>query len=315
LHGWQRFLELTVRSPRGHVQLFVGREPIAHVQLVWLDRLTPQALAGAVRPANLCPPMRRRVESAARRARGLPGRFASLLWGQVPAPRRVSRPGPSVIAAEPTQVYGDETMPLPGPDALVERASWPAPGELAALKSRMESAIALVKGGRHAPGERALRAVLASLARRRDWHTAVTAALALAQALLRRGRPRDAQQVLGEATDYARNAGLDGSMVDVAVLSGTAWTDRGRLDEAESVLSASLTAAVSGGDPFRTAANRLAMARCLFWGGRYEEAGRTLAVGQDGEMADEAAIRRAVLLSRIAIGRTGRWRERGSRRA
>jgi DNA-binding NtrC family response regulator len=177
----------------------------------------------------------------------------------------------------------------------------------------MESAIALVKGGRHAPGERALRSVLASLARRRDWHTALAAALALAQALLRRGRPRDAQLVLGEATNYARNAGLDGSMVDVAVLSGTAWTDRGRLDEAESVLSASLTAAVSGGDPFRTAANRLAMARCLFWGGRYEEAGRTLAVGQDGEMADEAAIRRAVLLSRIAIGT--RELEIGVRRA
>ena len=131
--AWQRFLELTVQSPRGHVQLFVGPEPIAHVHLVWLDRLTPRALADAVRPANLGASLRRRVESAARRARGLPGRFASLLWGADPGHRGAStaRVPPSSPPSK-RRSYGDETMPVAGPTALVDtivlagrRESWP----------------------------------------------------------------------------------------------------------------------------------------------------------------------------------------------
>jgi DNA-binding NtrC family response regulator len=170
------------------------------------------------------------------------------------------------------------------------------------LKRKMDTAVEQLNAGRHAPGERTLRSAVAGLARRHDWSRASHGALALASSVLRRGRPRDAQHVLAEAKEYTRKAGHDSRMLDVAVLSGVAWTDLGRLDEAESVLSASLTAAGSSGESVRAASIRLALARCLFWKGQYEEAGRVLASIDDHEVAEATAVRRAIAMSRVAVG-------------
>ena len=282
---WRSFVEWTIRSPRPHVVLFAGPHEIPNVHAVRLEPVAPRTLLEAVRPTGIDPAIRRRIEAAARRARGWPGRFAASLWGHAPKERRAAAfPGPP-LAAEQRVAYPADAVPGSRGPAPVEPSFWPLPGELKALKCKMDTAVGQLNVGRHAPGERTLRSVVAGLARRRDWSHASDGALALASSVLRRGRPRDAQHVIAEAKEYSGKAGDDSRMLDVAVLSGTAWTDLGRLDEAESVLVASLSAAVSSGEAKRTASIRLALARCLFWKGQYEEAGRVLAPIDDHEVA------------------------------
>ena len=299
-YGWQSFLAWAVESPRPHILLFTGPEPVPRVPTLWLEQLSPRTLAAAIRPAVLDSALRRYIGSAARRARAAPGRFSDLVWGPTPTQRPSTRGVP--LAAEQPASYGDETAVTSSPAAVIDRDAWPAPGELAALRKKMEAALAQLAAGRHAPGERALRSVVAGLARRHDWPAAARGAAGLVAAILRRGRPRDAQQELAHAKEYCRHAG-DGTIADAAILSGMVWIDVARLDEAESVLGASLTAALSSGEPARVAASRLALARCLFWRGQYDDAARTLGP-LDGQAAtDEVAVERLVALSRVAIGR------------
>ena len=107
--------------------------------------------------------------------------------------------------AEPALQYGEETaatIPAERGGRVVE---WPAPGELAILRKRLQAAMALAIQGRHAAGDRALRQVGASLVRRHDWEHATEASLALARSLVRRGRPREAQVILIEARDAANH--------------------------------------------------------------------------------------------------------------
>ena len=127
--------------------------------------------------------------------------------------------------------------------------TWPAPGELAALRRRRDAAVVHLAQGRHAPGLRQLRQAIGGLARRSDWAHAADGALALAGAAPatrsragRAGRDRRGRQ-------YARRSGRDGVLVDLATLSGEAWIDLARLDEAESVLATALAAARAARDP------------------------------------------------------------------
>ncbi|HWW87204.1 MAG TPA: sigma 54-interacting transcriptional regulator [Vicinamibacterales bacterium] len=115
--------------------------------------------------------------------------------------------------------------------------------------------------------------------------------------LLRRGRPRDAQTVLEHAGQLARQhadlAAAELALIDIAVLSGHTWIDLARLDEAESVIGTALVAARSSRDSERASAACAAMARCLFWRGRYDDA----AVVMDGVAAQPAVINRLVTQS------------------
>ena len=305
-------IEWALHSPKPHVLLVAEAASAAAASGLRLERLDAQALRGALVPSELSPADRRRVAHAARRARGLPGRFSALLWGDTSPAEYVfgeKRSGPGdgrssgaslAIAAERRRTYGDET---PEDSTPVETGSWPAPGELSALRRKMDRGVAELAAGRHAPGERALRSVTAGLARRRDWRYAMAGAVALSSSLLRRGRAREAQQALEEASEYGRKGGHDRELIDVAILAGTAWLDLGRLDEAESVLSAAVTAAESAGDPGRTGSSRLGLARCLFWRGRYEDAYRMLSGIESSEVSPGIAVRHGVACSRVAIGR------------
>ena len=302
--SWQDVLAWAIESPRPHVFLFTGVDAVPRLPEIWLEPVAASTLVSAIRPSEPGRTLRRRIESAARRARGAPGRFDTLLWGPMPvgrppamAARVISR------AAEQPAAYGDDTTGASDRAAVaVATDAWPAPGELASLTKRMDAALALVAAGRHAPGERALRAAVAALARRHDWHAAARGALGLACVILRRGRPRDAQQALVQAKDFCYRAG-DGTIADAAILSGVAATDLARLDEAESVLGVALTAALSNGDAPREAASRLALARCLFWRGKHEDADRVLAPIEENTIGDELAVGRLVALARVAIGR------------
>ena len=294
-------LDVSIRCPRAHVLVFAGTEDIQGVQGLALERLSAEALAAAIRPIDRSPRLDERVRRAVREADGLPGRLTQLLW------RGVDRRGPArardaCYAAEQPAVYGANAIGPMDTAASADRRGWPAPGELASLRRRMEVAMRQLETGRHARGDRGLRQAVGSLARREDWTHAGRGALMLARSLLKRGRTRDAQAALDQAREHCVRAKEEAPLVDVATLAGVAWTDLARLDEAENVLAAAMAAARSTADPARAASAALAFARCLFWRGRYAEADQTLSLGMDVGLPDCTAVRVATMTSRVAVG-------------
>jgi DNA-binding NtrC family response regulator len=300
--AWQAFLNAALTEAQPHVLLLVGEDECLSTGGVGVGRLPIDALASAVRPQALDRRLEQTVRRAAERAHGLPGRFVRLLW---PAwhGEHASRPGNNRShvsrVAEQQAVYGRREAVDDLFDAPTVACVWPAPGELAAFRRKMEGAIGHLARGRHAPGIRQLRQLIGSLARRGAWSDAARGARELAGALLRRGQARASLAAVGDGRDYAARAGEDASLVDLAVVSGHAWIDLGRLNEAESVLGTALAAACALQDPERVAAVSLASARVSYWRGDYAEA-ETLLTAAVGSPA--LRLRSTLLASRIAIG-------------
>jgi DNA-binding NtrC family response regulator/tetratricopeptide (TPR) repeat protein len=298
---WSAFLDVALRDAQPHVMLMVGNDECRSIDGVRLGRVPAEAMVSAIRPRLLNHNLERAARRAAERAQGLPGRFVRLLWPQSPAAhgahRSGLRRGLSRVAERPA-LYGREDAADELLVAPVPACAWPAPGELTSLRRRRDAAVVHLTHGRHAPGLRQLRQAIGGLARRSDWANAADGALALAGALLRRGRARDALAAIDEGRQYARRAGRDGVLLDLATLDGEAWIDLGRLDEAERVVVTALAAARAASDPARAAAASVTLARCLYWRGQYAEAGAALG-GPSHEMA---RVRHALLAARIAVG-------------
>ena len=298
--GWRSLLDRTMSTPRAHVLLRVVARPPAEVRSVTLDPVPVEALIAAIRPAAIASSLRRRIEEAAGRARGLPGRFAALLWSADPD---IARRGAFVGArvsprvAEGPATYGSARISPGVPPGRAIRLCPQAGSE--AMRRRMAQAIGALEGGRRAAGDRSLRAATAALARRHDWEQAAFGSVALARSVLRRGRPQAAQVILAEARDYAERAGSIQLAGEVAVACGLAHLDLARLDEAENVLEAAMSAARAADDPSARRACSLALARCLFWRGRYDRAARALAeigeIGTTSQPAPDIAARLALV--------------------
>jgi DNA-binding NtrC family response regulator len=277
--GWSALLTATLRSALSHVWLRVCTDEVRGVDSVFLGPLSAEALVQAVRPRPASARAEDRIRRLAERSQGLPGRFVRSLWGMRTFDRR-PRSNRQPCVAERMATYGSEpaetqTMKLEPTAVLLESSAshqWSTPSELAALRRRMEAAIALLNAGRHAPGHRLLRQAVGGLARREAWYDATTGCLRLAMALMRRGRAREAQGVIDEAGRYASRGPSPSLLIDVGMLMGETWTDLGRLDEAERVLSGALAAARASGDSPRVCSASIGLARCLFWRGQYVEA-------------------------------------------
>ena len=99
---------------------------------------------------------REQVKRAAAMSRGLPARFAELLWRDGNR-RRTSAAGVASGVLPESPNNHRYTASKPKPPHVEQRPTWPAPGELAALRRRSEAAIELLKKGRHEPGLRQLR--------------------------------------------------------------------------------------------------------------------------------------------------------------
>jgi DNA-binding NtrC family response regulator len=315
--GWPALLEMSRRSPRSHVLLLLDRHDIAAVDSVALDRFPAAALRALIRPSIVPATVERRVQRAAERARGLPGRFVGLLGDGAPVrgtlPFRRTAPPRSMrsaaIAAEQPASYGVDPPPacsgirVPVDVSTASTAgAWPVPEELDELRRNLAEARQLLVKGRHAPGERALRQAIGGLARRGDWAYAARGALQLASCLLARGRPSDARPALDQATIYGRRAGDETLVGEAAVLTGVAWIDLGRLDEADTVLSAVLSAARSRCDADAMLDGSVALARCAFWRGGFAESRRLLARVPTSERRRDLGVRARLLESRSAVG-------------
>src|SRR6185295_4795891 len=199
------FVGAAVRTARPHVLLIVSEQEQRFVDGVGLRRVGVDALVASVVPPIAGTPLEAPARRAAARAHGLPARFARLLHPTLiaaaakPAVWRRETP----VAAEQPMTYGVDEEPVRFvPDLARPAPTWPAPGELASLRRRAESAIARIGLGRHAPGTRDLRQAVGGFARRGAWLDAARSGSALAAALLRRGRVRDAQAAIEQSHEY-----------------------------------------------------------------------------------------------------------------
>jgi DNA-binding NtrC family response regulator/tetratricopeptide (TPR) repeat protein len=308
--AWTALLETVTKSPQPHVLLIVGVDEPRTVDGVALERIPRDALAAAVQPPPIDRRMLARVRRAADEAKGVPGRFIRLLWPTLAGELRRRRPAADRFAriAEQQAVYGPEATDEPEASVAAVApvgvgATWPAPGELAALRRRMDGAIRQLSNGRHEPGIRQLRQAIGGLARRDRWIEAADGALRLSSSLLRRGRVRDAQAALDEARQFASRSGHESTLTDIAVMSGEALIDLARLDEAEAMLTTARSAAYAAGDQPRAALAALGLGRCLFWRGRYADAvaALTLPPGRE-EPTPAIGLRRRLLTARAAVG-------------
>jgi DNA-binding NtrC family response regulator len=298
---WQSFLERLLATEKPHMLLSVGSHTLPPAKRLYLERVEAEALVLAVTPVVESARLRAAIERAASRAGGLPARFAELLWGPSGTGGRQGELKCPPLAAERPPVYGGAALePAPSPRAT--GPTWPAPADLAAQRRRLTEVLALLGSGRHASGERGLRAVIGHLARRHDWHHAGRGQLALAAALLHRGRAAEAHGALIDARIYAVRAGQEDLLLETSTLAGHARLDEGRLDEAETILRGAVSAAQSTQDQRLVARAATALARCLFWRGHYGDADGVLdGIGHASDT--NAAIVLESLRSRIAIGR------------
>ena len=87
-----------------------------------------------------------------------------------------------------------------------------------------------------------------------------------------RGRLREAQAVLDRATDGLSLAGDSTRLVDIAIQKGLVSIELARVEDAETVLGAAIATAQSARDQDRCIRAASALARALFWRGKYDEA-------------------------------------------
>jgi DNA-binding NtrC family response regulator len=295
-----------LRAARPHVCLLIRREEVRGVDGFALERVSDEALiAAVVRAGHLS---ESRVRRAAEQAHGLPGRFVRALFPSTRCPPNTAEQALPRIAEQPAVYGSDRADDGASVDASAFASprlvpAWPAPGELAALRRRAATATALIDSGRCAPGVRGLRQTMSAFARRAAWTDASRTALTLGAALLERGRPREAQRVLTDAGEWVTRDGNPEALVDVAILTGTAWIDLARLDEAERVLSGALTAAKAALDRDRMLSATTALSRCLLWRGKFADARACVEATSD---AADAVIRirqsRAAARAAAAIG-------------
>lgn len=292
--GWCTLLDVTAWSPGPHVLVFVGQHEEAPHPIVRVPLLAVEGLCAAVCPQPASARGRAMVAAAARAAGGLPSRFAVLLWKETAALSRVAE-APHAYGVDP---HGDGAADLP-----VVRP-WPVPGDIVQLKARVDAGIACLTAGRHAAGERLLREAGASLARRRDWHGAAEAALALAEAQVGRGRLGDADTALADARRAVAHARPTGdTLVRMAVLSGRVALARGRLDDAESTLSAAVVSARGLDLTGAVGDASVHLADCLFWRGAHDAAQRVLTdLGESPGRAAPAVVRLAAARAKAAAG-------------
>jgi len=300
--GWERAVDLACRSTRVHVVLFVGREDRPGVPGSTLEPFTAEALLETVWPA--VPGDDPRWRQRAERARGSLARFGALMWSEL-APFGSCSTRPSRVA-EARGVYNAGVAGVRGSRSNQHAVGWPAPGELGLERLRMSAAVAQLGAGRHATGARAVRQAIGRLSRRGDWSSAADGALALALAMLDRGRTLDAKHVAAQAHEYLRNANRPATLVAIAL--GRAAIEEARLDEAEHLLRTAFAAARAADDWQSVASASLALARCLFWSGRYDEAAAVLPSPKSIASEERIVVYALALRARVAIGRS-EWQE------
>ena len=184
LHG-------VLQTAHAHVLIITMCEEARGLDAIRLDRVDPGRLIAAVDPPASDAGAIEHLRRAAAGARGLPGRFVRAIQPQTSLRR--SRPAGLPRAAEPEATFAAADQLETTRPSSDTTGTWPAPGELAALRRRMEAAVADARAGRHSRAVRLLRQSVGALARRGDWVSAGEGSAArpgLLRNRRRRGRRR-----------------------------------------------------------------------------------------------------------------------------
>ncbi len=329
--AWRHLVHWSVQTGRPAILIIASEHEVPSIDTLKVPAYSRDQLIESVQPSTLSSSLRQRVRRAADRSHGLPGRFADLLWT---TPSAAGKAGARVVsrAAERAPAYGPtvelseagdagsampasstpETMmaletavPLRPPPCRPMRggaARWVSKNELAAWRRRMDQAIGTLARGRHASADRQLRSVIGGLTRREDWFCAARAGLALGHTLLARGRAVEARTILIDAHAAAMRGGEPLLLVDIATAQGTAALDLLQLDAAQTTLYSAVAAAEGLDDRPRMELATLALARCLFWCGRFDEAASVLGHPKMENAAGAAAVHLAAARARVAVG-------------
>ena len=282
------FTKLGSESARRHVWLHfrrdaggVGTSPVP------IDPMGVVAMTGMVFSDSECGPAPEEVMNAARQADGRPGRCLTAL-GAYTIDSRVTMP---MRVHEAPHVYDA--------GSAVTMAASPAPARRtsAVLQRATQRAEALAARGRHGSATRLLQRASHVLLGRGDRENAARSALALGWLALDRGRTDAAVT----AFEQARAACPSGRPASLAALGlGVAWTDDGRLIEAEAALRGLIAAAGSTGDRDLRVRAVAALGRTLYWLGRYDEA--MAAVAQIGDPEESpAAVQFLTIQARVHL--------------
>jgi DNA-binding NtrC family response regulator/tetratricopeptide (TPR) repeat protein len=263
-------VRLCAESARRHV-LLAFRRPAEHMRGRPV-RIDPMGVTAMSRMVFVDPeqgPRPEEVFAAARGAEGRPGRCLASLGACAFEPLRTS----AMVVHELPQLYAA------GPAAPAQPVDRPANRRTAGLLQRsIDRGEMLARRGRHASAHRVLSRATRVLAGRGQRDEAARTALLLGWLMLDRGR----LDVAIHAFEQARSACPAAPSALVATVGlGIAWTDDGKLMEAEAALRTAMVAAQGIDHRELTIQAAAALGRCLYWLGRFDEAAAALRLAGD----------------------------------
>jgi DNA-binding NtrC family response regulator len=283
------FTRLGTESPRRHVWLDFRRDA-GRVAMppVPIDPMGVVAMTGMVFSDPESGPAPEEVMRAARQADGCPGRCLAMLGACAI----------DAAAVMPLRVHeAPHVYETGSPAAAIAVSPASARRTSAVLQGAVQRAEALAARGRHGSATRLLRRASHVLLGRGDREGAARSAIALGWLALDRGRP-DAAAAAFEQSRAACSSGRSALLATLGL--GVAWTDDGRLMEGEAALRGLMAAAGSGGDRDLQVHAVAALARSLYWLGRFDEAmAAVAAVSDPGESA--AAVRLLAIQARVHL--------------
>jgi len=110
-NGWSAVLWLSLMSHKPHIAVFVGSHSPRGVAHITLSRMSAKTLELSVVPDRGLVQFKKQIATAARRAKGLPGRFEALMWGERDMSESFDEPKHSRVA-ESAAPYSRETVAI-----------------------------------------------------------------------------------------------------------------------------------------------------------------------------------------------------------
>ena len=273
VRGGTFFFRSDARGPAVRVE---GMGIVALTRMVYIDPEqgpAPEELFGAARGSG-----------------GRPGEFLARLGAYEQAPHSSSH---AVAVHETTQPYGVESAGPPPCQVPREKAR--VRGVLHRASDRGD---ALERAGRHASAQRLLRRAMRVLCARDEREAAAACALRLGWICVRRAQLSHAVDSFARARELSSEAATS---VAAGIGTGIAWTDEGRLTDAEGVLRSSALAAQKLQHSALRCQAVAGLGRCLFWQARYDEAAAVLREVVDVEEGGGVTARGALTLARVHI--------------
>jgi transcriptional regulator with AAA-type ATPase domain/tetratricopeptide (TPR) repeat protein len=285
-HAVAAFLaELGTASTRRHVLLRFIRGSARRAGTLAAEPMEIRTMTSMVYLDPDCGPTRDELADAARASGGYPGRFVRSLRAasfddQVPRVMTVHETAPSYVLESPA--------PAPAP---IERR-----GIARALLRASERAARLALTGRHASAVRLLSRASRVLEARGELAIAATCSEQLAWI----ARDRAHSDLAIDAFERARRLAREAPQRLVSTIGiGIVWTDERRFLEANAALRAACAAADLLADAGIAERAARALARCVFWQERHDEAVALLE--RSIHANDGGAVETWALLARVRV--------------